>query len=392
MIEIAGTERQVRRLGPLELVMLLRSLDPDTFSRTIRPRLYERAGNDPETVHELVLDTLKKHPLASRILSMRHKAPEGLEIEVNGQGLVVPFGTAAGLDKNGDALRAFSHFFGFMEPGTVVKDPREGNQRPRIHVDSENLDIYNAQGFPSMGLDYFMKNLLAYRKAGGKAPVYVSICGLPLSENPSGKAMEEMAYLMERLHDHVDGFVWNPASPNTAALHLLRNPQLFRETASLMAQYAPEKLRLVKMWPSLPNEKHVYLKLVEQFLAGGGHGIVTTNSLMVPRVEVPAEEWGYASAGKSGRSLQAYRLGSVTDVRRAFPDAFIIATGGIYTGVDAFATFFSGANMIEGYAPYTFYGLGLVRKIENEVAKLIKEFGSDNMAQFQQIVKELVRH
>ena len=98
----------------------------------------------------------------------------------------LPFGTAAGLDKNGEVLRPFPSCLVSFEPGTVVLHPREGNPQPRVYADVQNCNVYNAQGFPSNGLDVFSANLRRYRDQDGEAPVYTSICGIPNESNVSG--------------------------------------------------------------------------------------------------------------------------------------------------------------------------------------------------------------
>ena len=192
---MAHTE-EVKKFPELNLMdkaMLLRGLrNPDYFRNEARPRLYKRCGNDPEMVHELMLDLLHRDgKKISMLLGPFFAPPKGLSVRINGID-VVPFGTAAGMDKNGDALLVFQQIFGMQEPGTVVLNPREGNKRVRVATLDAELDLVNAQGFPSMGLDYFARNIAEYRRAGGKAKVYVSICGLPVSDgNVIETAMKE---------------------------------------------------------------------------------------------------------------------------------------------------------------------------------------------------------
>ncbi len=357
------------------------------FRKIVRPRLYRKAGNDPERMHELTTRLLSENHSVLRMISGIFRHPRELYVSVKGKPLA-PFGTAAGLDKNGDALKAFSYFFGFMEPGTVVASPRKGNDRPRVAVDEQALDVYNAQGFPSKGLAHFKERMIDYRKSGGRTPVYVSICGLPISEEKAiDVAMGEMAVLLRELNEYADGFVWNPFSPNTAALKLLMEPELFKQTSELMKRHAPDKLRLVKMGPYEEHERPVSMKLAGSFIDGGGDGIVTTNTKMHPREQVPHPAWGYKSAGRSGSFLRPYRLRAVRQTREEFPDSLIIATGGIYDGDDAYETFKSGANLLEGYTPYTFYGLGLLRDIEKRVARRLKQDGYAGMEEMQASAK-----
>lgn len=355
------------------LTLLRGMFSPEFFMKSTRPLLYKKANNDPERVHELVLEMITNHKSELALLSNFFRAPEELKIKINGQS-IVPFGAAAGLDKTGDSLLGLSNFFGFLEPGTICVNPRPGNNRPRVATDDANLDLYNAQGFPGKGLEYFLNNLKDYKRQKGKVPVYINICGMPLSEQDAVNfAMDEMKQLLTKLEPYADGFVWNCASPNTEALKLLREPGIFNETSKLIKELAPNKLRLVKMWPYEPEEKATFLNFVKSFMDGGGHGVITTNTKIFPKEQIPAPNWGYKSAGRSGIFLRPYRLRSVKDLREAFPDAIIVATGGIYDGDDAYETFKIGADMLEGYTPYTFYGLGLLAKIEKRVAERLRQ-------------------
>lgn len=385
----AGYKKDPANLGIAERMMMFRGiLDPEYFNRSVRPRLFAMAYNDAEKVQELVIEILRRNNFSMSMASNFFPRHDELKVKVAGKEFV-PFGTAAGLDKNGEAMLALSHFFGFLEPGTVVLNPRTGNDRPRLIAVDKDHDLYNAQGFPSKGLEYFMNNIMQYRKSKGKAPVYADICGLPLSEqNAVQVAMDEMRVLLQRIEPYVDGFVWDPASPNTAALSVLKTPEIFEQTAQLMKQLSKNKLNLVKMWPYEPAEKDASLKFVESFINGGGHGVVTSNTKMFPKEQIPAPNWGYKSAGRSGSFLKEYRLRSVRDMRAAFPDAVIVATGGINDGDDAYKTFEAGADMLEGYTPYTFYGLGLLRQLEEGVARNLKANGYDTLAHLQADVKE----
>jgi dihydroorotate dehydrogenase len=376
------------RLSLKEMAMLLGgTFSTQYFHGTVRPMLYAKCGGDAETVHDVVLNASHMSgKISSMIMAPFFNAPENLMINVNGK-RILPVGTAAGMDKDGEALWAFTNVFGFQEPGTVVLARREGNKRVRVAPIEDSFDIINAQGFPSKGLGYFVNNIAKYRTKGGQAPLYVSICGLPLSEhNVITTAMNELGVLVERLRPYVDGFVWNPFSPNTAALRLLRDPVVFGESARLMAGLAPGKLLLVKMGPYEPEERNMVLGLVWEFINGGGHGVVTTNTKMLSRDQLPEavrDNWGYPSAGRSGAFLKDYRLRSIMDTRTAFHDSIIVGTGGIFSAKDAFATFCAGATMIEGYTPYAYFGPALVKEITTGVSEMIVAKGMHTLEELQ---------
>ena len=384
-VAMAGTAPQERmpRLSPLDMLVFLRSSsNVEYYRRKARPMLYRKCGNDPEYVHDFVLYLLHRYGRIYSAIS-RHtasKPPKNLEVKINGVD-VIPFGTAAGMDKDLEALHAFGSIFGFQEPGTIVVRPRPGNPRVRVATIDDSMDMVNAQGFPSKGLDYALKNIREYRRSGGKGIIYASICGLP-GEGRDGidVAMSEVDTLASALEQHVDGFVWNPYSPNTAALARLRDPDVFRNTAKAIRKRAPGKLLLVKMGPYEPEERGNAFALVSGFIEGGGNGVVTTNTKMLPKGQLPERVrnvWGYASAGRSGRFLGGYRMRSVKEIRRRFPDAVIAATGGICTADDAFKSFCAGANLVEGFTPYAYLGTGLVKELMKGVSEMLVKRGTD---------------
>jgi dihydroorotate dehydrogenase len=383
------------KLSPRENLMLLRgTIDTKYFRERTRPMLYEKSKGDSETVHELVLDTLHRHGTVVKLMSPMFLPDPKLMIKVKGIS-VLPFGTAAGMDKNGDALEAFGGIFGFQEPGTVVISYRSGNPKVRVVAIEKENDLINAQGFPSKGIQNFEKNIKEYRESGGKAKLYVSICGLPSGEAPIKEASAQMINLIWSIGEYSNGLVWNPFSPNTASLKKLREPEVFKETASLMRAHTKNKLLLVKIGPYEPEERNVALKLVESFINGGGDGVVTTNTKMLPKDVLPEsvkETWRYSSAGRSGEFLREYRLRSIRDIRRAFPDSVIIGTGGISDGEDAYQTFRAGANMVEGYTPYTYSGPGLVRHIMNGVSNKLEFLGFKSLEEIQKFTGGYLRN
>lgn len=179
-------------MGFIEKWAFERGLTDTKFFRNVARRAaYLRNGWDPESVHEMALKKLNEYEDVIIENANLFYHPR-LCVRLAGH-KVMPFGTAAGLDKNGDALYPLSHVFGFLEPGTVVLKPREGNKRPRMAVDSKNRNVYNAHGFPSKGLDYFLDSVKRYRERGGEAPLLVSICGIPPSADKIDVAYEELS-------------------------------------------------------------------------------------------------------------------------------------------------------------------------------------------------------
>jgi len=354
--------------------------DPEFFRQYIRKRAYKMAKGDPERVHEIALEKLVEHEEAVREVAPRFDFPN-LHINLHGFN-IMPFGTAAGLDKNGDALSPLSYLFGFLEPGTVVVDQRVGNQRPRVVVDEFSEEVYNAQGFPSKGLEYFVNKVSVHRKHR-KTPLFISICGIPPEPEKLDTAYRDLEILCKILDPFADGFVWNPFSPNTAALTALRTPKEFRTSAQLITSVVGKrKLKLVKMGPYDQGKNADWLQLIAAWIEGGGDGIIAVNTYLVPKDNVPSIEWGYPSAGRSGKFLQIYRQRAIADARANFPKAVIIATGGIDSANQAWQALEAGADLLEGYTPYTFHGFGLLQILAKGLEEKLKSSGFKSLEEY----------
>lgn len=77
-----------------------------------------------------------------------------------GMDLPNPVGLAAGLDKNGEYIDALGALgFGFLEIGTVTRNPQPGNPQPRLFRVPEHQGIINRMGFNNHGIDAMIRNI-----------------------------------------------------------------------------------------------------------------------------------------------------------------------------------------------------------------------------------------
>jgi dihydroorotate dehydrogenase len=166
------------------------SLDPYLF-RLYRRYLYSRykATNElahAEVVHEKAKESLLKMTDKFRQNMTYFDPGDQLAVEIENYELKSPIGIAAGFDKNCEVLSPTSYVFGFLNPGSVLKNPNTGNpQRPksegtvRIVVDDERKAIINAQGYPHKGLDYTISNLRKFMGGSrGNAKILLNFSGI----------------------------------------------------------------------------------------------------------------------------------------------------------------------------------------------------------------------
>ncbi|MBU4238785.1 MAG: dihydroorotate dehydrogenase (quinone), partial [Alphaproteobacteria bacterium] len=166
---------------------------------------------DPETAHQVAIKGLALAPLP---------APAAddpiLHTTLAGLALPNPVGLAAGLDKNGEALRGLSRLgFGFVECGSVTPRPQPGNPKPRLFRLTEDRAIINRMGFNNEGLEAFAARL-------DRRPTDVVVgANLGANKDTEDKAADYVAGL-HRLAGLADYFTINISSPNTPGLRALQ--------------------------------------------------------------------------------------------------------------------------------------------------------------------------
>ena len=119
---------------------------------------------DAETSHRLTLTFLRsanKIPgIAMLLRTMYQPQINTLAVDIMGLHFPNPVGLAAGLDKDAECISAlFNIGFGSIETGTVTPNPQPGNESKRLFRLPRHHGLINRMGFPSIGVDAFLKNL-----------------------------------------------------------------------------------------------------------------------------------------------------------------------------------------------------------------------------------------
>lgn len=134
--------------------MNARTVTLDWGYRAVRPALFRLGDGDAEAAHHATLERLAR--LSDRRISLkllsRLTATHASPVEVAGITFPNRVGLAAGVDKNGIALRAWSHLgFGHVELGTVTAQAQPGNPQPRLFRLRSSDAIINRMGFNNDG-------------------------------------------------------------------------------------------------------------------------------------------------------------------------------------------------------------------------------------------------
>jgi dihydroorotate dehydrogenase len=317
-------------------------------------------GGEAEVAHERTVAALAR--LASvppAITMLRRYFGTGSPRTVFGVRFPGAVGLAAGMDKDGAALRAWPALgFGFVEVGTVTRHAQPGNPRPRLFRLPASDAIINRMGFNNAGAEALAERL---RTLGPLAvPLGVSIGKSMVT--PVDEAVEDYRAALRTLHPYADYFAVNVSSPNTPGLRGLQDRSALDALVGELRRESTVPL-LVKIAPDLTDDG--IAEVLEVCAAHSVDGVIATNTTVSRDGLAPADT-GLAgeAGGLSGRPLAARALEVVAFVAKHTDGKLpIIGVGGILTVDDALRMLDAGAALIQLYTGLIYRGPGLVRQI-----------------------------
>ena len=319
---------------------------------------------DPETAHRLAILALKLAPLP--------KPPADdtvLATSLAGLRLSNPVGLAAGLDKNGEALRGLSRLgFGLVECGSVTPWPQPGNPRPRLFRLSEDRAIINRMGFNNEGLEAFAARLNR-RPAGA-----VIGANLGANKDTEDKAADYVAGL-RRLRGLADYVTVNVSSPNTPGLRDLQGRAALDDLLGRLAEARagdPTPVFL-KVAPDL-TAAEIQL-IVEAALDHGVDALIVANTTL-DRPDTLKSPWRGEAGGLSGAQLKGRATAALHAAAEASAGRLpLIAVGGVDSGAEAYDRIRAGASAVQIYSALVYDGPGLVGRIKRDLAARLRADG-----------------
>lgn len=337
------------------------------YKSIIRPLLFKF---DPEVIHHLTFKLLKtgfKIPGLSTFLKNHFKLSDpALEREVFGLKFKNPVGLAAGMDKNAELYREFSHLgFGFVEVGTVTPKPQAGNDKKRLFRLKKDKAIINRMGFNNEGVEKMVERL---RTNPGV------LIGGNIGKNkltPNEEAVEDYKICFEALFEHVDYFVVNVSSPNTPNLRALQDKEpltnLLNTLQSMNSAKPKSKPILLKIAPDLTDSQ--LLDIIDIVRETGIAGVIATNTTISRdglQSKAKLETGGLSGKPLTKSSTEVIRFLSENS-NKAFP---IIGVGGIHSAEDAIEKLEAGASLVQLYTGFIYEGPRLIRAINKKIIKL----------------------
>ena len=327
---------------------------------------------EPERAHAMTIAALR----AGHVPEVHEWNDPILTVKAFGRTFPNPLGLAAGFDKNADVPDAMLKLgFGFVEVGTVTPFAQDGNPRPRIFRLPRDHGVINRLGFNNLGLAYVKERLMERRGHSG-------IVGANLGANKDATdRMEDYQIGLRQLYGLADYFTINISSPNTPGLRALQSRQALEELVDrlfatrdklspLGAQAAPI---LIKVAPDLTEEDKENIAQVA--LEKSIDGLIVSNTTIGGRETLKSAKRN-ERGGLSGEPVFALSTRVLADMYRMTKgEVTLVGVGGVSSGRHAFEKIKAGATLVQLYTALTYEGPGLITRIKQGLADLLKAEG-----------------
>jgi dihydroorotate dehydrogenase len=338
----------------------------------------------PEDVHYFSMNLLKAGcrigPVKSLIQNSFTPKNTGLQQSLFGLDFRNPVGLGAGFDKNALYLNELEALgFGFVEIGTVTPKGQPGNEQPRLFRLPVDKALINRMGFNNDGVEVVRKRLMEWNrnKSKIKSQQPKLIVGGNIGKNKvtaNEDAWKDYRICFEELFDCVDYFVVNVSSPNTPGLRELQEKDALTKILSELqlinqGKNKPKPL-LLKIAPDLTKEQ--LDDIVTLSFETKLDGLVATNTTinrenLSQKSKVKSQKIGMG--GLSGkpvreRATEVVRY-LVQETQNKIP---VIASGGIFTGMDAREKLNAGASLVQVWTGFVYEGPAIVRNICRQLA------------------------
>lgn len=341
----------------------------------------------PEWTHYFSMNCLKvlcTLGLMRRLLTLSFKpqAKHNLQFGIWNLEFSNPVGLGAGFDKNAKYLRELETLgFGFVEIGTVTPLPQEGNPSPRLFRLPKDKALINRMGFNNDGVKIVAGRLKKWKESqefrvrsrpNSELRTMNSrlIIGGNIGKNkstPNEEAWKDYATCFNELHSYVDYFVVNVSSPNTPGLRELQEKESLKRILLHLLMInngkANSKPVLLKIAPDLSYDQ--IDDVIDLALEIKLDGIVATNTTisregLVHHVGIGNQEAG----GLSGVPLRQRSTEIIKYIhQKANGQIPIIASGGIFSSVDAKEKLIAGASLVQVWTGFIYEGPGIARDI-----------------------------
>ncbi|THH33945.1 hypothetical protein EUX98_g200 [Antrodiella citrinella] len=347
-----------------------------------------RYAVDAEVGHKLAVKVLRSG-LGPRDTQ---KDDEVLRAELWGEHLENPIGLAAGFDKDGEAVDGlFNLGFSWVEIGSVTPKPQPGNPKPRVFHLVADEALINRYGFPSDGhaavLGRLRERIPVFRsedeeKHASLRPASLLAVNLGKNKSSAPDSIADFVSGVRSFAPYADVLVVNVSSPNTPGLRGLQTRSLLEELLAGVSQARDEasltlaqKPKIVlKIAPDLTEVEIV--DIAEAVRASNVDGVIVSNTT-ISRPSHLRDGNKVETGGLSGAPLKPLSIATLRSLRVHLPaEVPLIGCGGINSGSDALDYAKAGASFVQVYTGFGYDGVGMCRRVKDELAEELKKEGT----------------
>ena len=217
------------------------------------------------------------------------------------------------------------------------------------------------------------------------------LLGINLGKNKTSaeESVDDYVKGVERLGPYADMIIVNVSSPNTPGLRRLQRRGVLEDLLTKVVKardgMVESHLRfsnkqvavplLVKIAPDLSEEE--LHDVADAALKSGIDGLVISNTTISRPASLRSSEHVRETGGLSGPPVKPLALKALTTVNQRLQGKLpIIGCGGIASAQDALDFAKAGASAVELYTSFGYQGVGLPRRIKDELVQLLKAEGT----------------
>jgi dihydroorotate dehydrogenase len=325
-------------------------------------------SRDPEWAHDFTIHRFKQLRDSCLLSLVRQNLPKK-PVTVMGIEFPNPVGLAAGLDKDGECIKAWEALgFGFVEVGTVTPRPQPGNDKPRLFRLVEHNAIINRMGFNNKGVDNLVEEV--------KRANYHGVLGINIGKNkdtPVEEGKNDYLICMDKVYPYASYIAVNISSPNTPGLRSMQYGEALDDLLSALKQRQSELADIhgkyvplaVKIAPDLTDEE--LAQVADSLVRFEIDGVIATNTTL-DREAVAGHRFANEAGGLSGRPVADKSTQLIAKLSGLLKGKLpIIGVGGIDSVKTAKAKLEAGASLVQLYTGFIYQGPPLVKKIVNSL-------------------------
>jgi dihydroorotate dehydrogenase (NAD+) catalytic subunit len=301
---------------------------------------------------------VRRHPIRSR-----RTGPVDLRVDLGPLRLANPVVAASGTFGHGAEVAALCDpkGLGAVTVKSVAAFPWSGNPPLRV-TEASGGGMLNSVGLPGPGIEQWIERDLPALEARGAA-VIASIWGRSAEEYAAAaRPLKAVAHRLLAIEV-------NLSCPNVEArgnVFAHSEDATRAATRAVVESIGDAVPTFAKLSPNVTD----IVPIARAALDAGATGLTLINSVMGLLIDARtrAPRLGAGTGGLTGAPIKPIALRAVWDVAREFPQAPIIGTGGISSGVDAIEMMLAGATAV-GVGTATFADPRAALRIVDEMQR-----------------------